>query len=211
VKPAIHCLFDELWPPEKFVEHPRNPNRHPQSQVALLARIIETNGWRNPMVVSKQTGLLIRGHGRLAAARWAGLESCPVSIQSYETPDDELADMLADNRIAELSTLDTEAILKLVEQLQASGDENFATGFTEVDIQNMILAMPDDGNFRPGEFTEEGSENRTTGNIPIMTLNGRKYPLGEDENSELLRLTSEYIAEKGNLLGFVAHLLTLSK
>ncbi len=48
--PAVNCAFDELVPLEKLVPNPRNPNQHPQSQIALLAKVIGHQGWRSPVV-----------------------------------------------------------------------------------------------------------------------------------------------------------------
>jgi hypothetical protein len=41
---SVNCAFDELVPLEKLVPNPRNPNQHPQSQVALLAMVIAHQG-----------------------------------------------------------------------------------------------------------------------------------------------------------------------
>lgn len=60
---------------EKLVGNPRNPNKHPQNQIELLAKIIKAQGWRNPTVVSKRSGFVVKGHGRLAAAQYLGLLS----------------------------------------------------------------------------------------------------------------------------------------
>ena len=54
----ILCTYDKLEPPEKLVENPKNPNRHPEKQIALLAKIIKAQGFRRPIVVSKRSGLL---------------------------------------------------------------------------------------------------------------------------------------------------------
>lgn len=41
--PEVRCAYDELVPLVKLVPNPRNPNRHPESQIKLLARIIEVD------------------------------------------------------------------------------------------------------------------------------------------------------------------------
>lgn len=79
----VACAHTEIWPLEKFVPHPRNPNRHPAEQLRLLGKVIISNGWRSPVCVSRRSGFVIKGHGRLEAARMAGLESAPVDLQDY--------------------------------------------------------------------------------------------------------------------------------
>ena len=59
---------------EKLVGNPRNPNKHPRNQIELPDKIIKAQGWRNPIVVSKRSGFVVKGHGRLAATRLLGLE-----------------------------------------------------------------------------------------------------------------------------------------
>jgi hypothetical protein len=74
----VHCAYDELVSLEKLVPNPRNPNTHPENQIRLLAKIIEAQGWRAPITVSKRSGFIVRGHGRLEAARVLKCESAPV-------------------------------------------------------------------------------------------------------------------------------------
>jgi hypothetical protein len=67
----VECAYNELWPIERLKENPRNPNTHPQKQIDLLAKIIRETGWRSPIVVSARSGYVVKGHGRLLAARAA--------------------------------------------------------------------------------------------------------------------------------------------
>ena len=102
----IKCAYDEIWEIEKVIPNPKNPNTHPENQIELLAKIINTTGWRNPIVISSRSGFVIKGHGRLLAAQKLGLEKVPVDIQDYESEAQEWQDMIADNRIAELAEMD---------------------------------------------------------------------------------------------------------
>jgi ParB-like chromosome segregation protein Spo0J len=63
-----HCAFDKSVDVVDLIPHPRNPNKHDDKQIALLAKIIRSQGWRNPIVVSERSGFIISGHGRLEAA-----------------------------------------------------------------------------------------------------------------------------------------------
>ena len=103
---AVHCAFDEMMPIESVIPNPRNPNTHPDKQIKLLAKIINTQGWRAPITVSKRSGFIVRGHGRLLAAQLLNLETVPVDLQDYESEAAEWADLIADNRLAELATID---------------------------------------------------------------------------------------------------------
>lgn len=127
----IKCLHTEVWALDRFVEHPRNPNKHPEGQLQLLAKILQTQGWRNPIVVSRRSGLVIKGHGRLAAARLAGLTEAPVELQDYASEALEVADLVADNRIAELAEADPFALHSLLAELRLDPDfDVMLSGFT---------------------------------------------------------------------------------
>ena len=90
----IHCAYDELKNIAEVIPNPRNPNTHPEKQLKLLAKIIEAHGWRSPITVSKRSGFVIRGHGRLMAAQMLGCEVVPVDLQDYASEAEEWADMI---------------------------------------------------------------------------------------------------------------------
>ena len=70
----IHCAHNALVDPATLKPNPVNPNRHSAHQIQLLASIIQEQGWRGPITVSKRSGLIVRGHGRLEAALLMGAE-----------------------------------------------------------------------------------------------------------------------------------------
>ena len=53
--------------------------------------------------MSKRSGFIVKGHGRLAAALLEGVKEAPVDYQNYTTEAEEYAVLVADNRIAELA------------------------------------------------------------------------------------------------------------
>jgi len=110
-KPEIRCSHAKVVGLAELRPHPKNPNRHPQKQIELLGKIIAHQGWRRPIRVSNLSGFITAGHGASMAAKAMGWESVPVDYQDYETEQDELADLVADNRIAELAYLDKKAVI----------------------------------------------------------------------------------------------------
>ena len=142
----IHCSHDALVDPMTLVEHPRNPNKHPTKQITLLSKIIETSGWRAPITVSRRSGYIIKGHGRLAAALILHADAVPVDYQDYETEAAEWADMVADNRIAELAQIDLPELKDLLIELDAGDVDMDLTGFSNADLEKMMtdIGLPDD-------------------------------------------------------------------
>jgi DNA modification methylase len=106
----IRCLFDEMVAVKSLKPHPQNRNKHPAEQITRLADILEYQGWRYPIKVSKLSGFITSGHGRLEAAKKAGLKEVPVNFQDYDTQEQEYADLTADNAIALWAEIDFAAI-----------------------------------------------------------------------------------------------------
>ena len=129
-KIKIHCSHTELRDPTSLVEHPRNYNTHPAEQIRLLAKIIKHQGWRNPITVSKRSGFVVKGHGRLAAAMLLKCEEVPIDLQDYKDEASEVADMIADNRIAELAEADQDELNKLLKDESFNDFDIELTGFT---------------------------------------------------------------------------------
>jgi ParB-like chromosome segregation protein Spo0J len=151
----VWCRFDEGVTLEKLVPHPRNYNKHPDTQIALLAKIIKAQGWRNPVVVSKRSGFVVKGHGRIEAARLMQVDAVPVEYQDYETEAAEYADMIADNRIAELAEPDNAMLKDLLQELDTGQMDMDLTGFDAGELERLMtqLHTPD---FQPASKDEQG-------------------------------------------------------
>lgn len=146
--PKVYCSFTKMVPLEELIPNPRNPKRHPESQVALLAKIISAQGWRNPIVVSKRSGFITKGHARLEAARKLALSEAPVDYQAYKDEASEWADMLADNRIAELANIDGPTLKDLLEEMDTGAFDMDLTGYDPKSIEELMteLHVPGTGN-----------------------------------------------------------------
>jgi DNA modification methylase len=104
------CAYTALEPIKKLKPNPKNPNIHSKEQIERLAKIIAYQGQRAPVVVSNRSGLVVKGHGRLAAMKLLKWSEVAVDYQDYESEEQEYADMVADNAIAEWSDLNLEGI-----------------------------------------------------------------------------------------------------
>jgi ParB-like chromosome segregation protein Spo0J len=132
------CNFTRLEPIEKLIPNPRNPNTHPEGQIELLARIIDFQGWRSPIVVSKSSGFIVRGHGRLLAAQRLKLKKVPIDVQTYDNEAQEWADMVADNSIAELAEMDRATLKDLIEALDTGELDLDLTGFDQASLDELM-------------------------------------------------------------------------
>lgn len=158
----VYCAFDELVDIAALVPSPRNPNQHPQKQIELLAKIIKNQGWRAPITVSNRSGFIVRGHGRLLAAQFLGVGQVPVDRQDYVTEAEEWADLIADNRIAELSQIDDGLLASLLSELDVGDFDASLTGFSDKQIDNLLADFKTievrEDNFDPAAAAEEIKE-----------------------------------------------------
>ena len=129
----IKCAYTDEVELHKLQPHPKNPNKHPDRQIELLSKVIDYQGMRSPLVVSKRSGFLIKGHGRLLALQKLGWEKAPVDYQEYENEAQEYADLVADNKISELSTLDSDLMKDLLSDFELEDPELLAFSVFEMD------------------------------------------------------------------------------
>jgi hypothetical protein len=95
----IHCKYDELLPVTQFKVNPLNPNCHEPDQVKRLAKLYQHHGVRHPIIVSRLSGMIVAGHGRLDAAIESGMDTFPVVYQDFDSSDSEYLFMVSDNAI----------------------------------------------------------------------------------------------------------------
>ena len=123
-------LVDKVahWPTARLVPYARNARTHSEEQVAQIAASIVEFGFTNPILAGSD-GVIVAGHGRLAAAQKLGLESVPVVVLDHLTPTQRRALIIADNRIAENAGWD-DAMLRIeLQSLQEDGFNLDITGF----------------------------------------------------------------------------------
>jgi len=155
------CRHDETADVVDLIPNPRNPNKHPDKQVALLAKIIRAQGWRQPITVSNRSGFVVKGHGRLEAAKLLGVERVPVERQEYDSEAAEYADLIADNRIAELAEPDEGMLGELLMDTMFADFDMDLTGFED---------LSDVGAFDVGEVEPPALPDGDRGPIQQMTF-----------------------------------------
>ena len=137
----VFCAHDAIVDVAKLVPNPKNPNQHPDSQIQLLGRIIRQTGWRQPITVSKRSGFIVKGHGRLSAALLEGMKEAPVDYQNYTNDAEEYADLVADNRIAELAETDNRLLADIFAEIDTGEIPMELTGYTEDEVESLVTAL----------------------------------------------------------------------
>ena len=137
----VYCAHDKIVDVAALVPNPKNPNTHPDNQIQLLGRIIRETGWRAPITVSKRSGFIVKGHGRLAAALLEGFKEVPVDYQHYDSEAQEYADLVADNRIAELAEIDQKMLADIFADIDTGEIPLELTGYTEDEVEDLVTAL----------------------------------------------------------------------
>lgn len=184
----------EHWPIDKLLPYVRNARQHSDEQIAQIAASIAEFGFVNPILTGAD-GVLVAGHGRLAAARKLGLPTVPVVVLDHLTPTQRRALVLADNRLAELATWD-DALLRIeLEALQDDGFDLDLTGF-DADALAELLAdeepqiegrteddaapdVPEEPVSRPGDVWRLGPHRLVCGDATTAEAYARLFPDGE--------------------------------
>jgi DNA modification methylase len=127
----------EQWPTAKLLPYARNARTHSEEQVAQIAASIAEFGFTNPILAGSD-GIIVAGHGRLAAAQKLGLEIVPVVVLDHLTPTQRRALVIADNRIAENAGWDDAMLRVELEALQLEGFDLDITGFDADALAELI-------------------------------------------------------------------------
>jgi DNA modification methylase len=162
----------EHWPLARLLPYARNARTHSDDQVAQIAASIVEFGFTNPILVGGD-GVIVAGHGRLAAARKLGLEAVPVVVLDHLTPTQRRALVIADNRIAENAGWDDAMLRTELEALQEVGFDLDLTGFDPDALAELLAGEETDqtGDVDDDEVPEEA--------VAVVSCPGDLWVLGE--------------------------------
>jgi hypothetical protein len=171
----VFCAFDKIVSLTSLVPNPRNPNKHPERQIQILAKIIMNQGWRAPVTVSLRSGFIVRGGGRYEAAKLMQVDDVPVDYQQYASDAEEWADLIADNRIAELSQMDTGLLKDILVDMNTGAFDMDLTGFDDKSLEALmtIEGGPPSGDDMP-EHDEHAADGVKTVTCPKC---GEEFPV----------------------------------
>ena len=150
---TISWLADKIeqWPTDKLVPYARNARTHSESQVAQIAASIAEFGFTNPILAGGD-GVLVAGHGRLAAAQKLGIVTVPVVVLDHLTPTQRRALVIADNRIAENAGWD-DAMLQV--ELSSLQDDDFDLSLTGFDADALADLLAGEETTTEGQTDED--------------------------------------------------------
>ena len=174
----------EQWPTAKLLPYARNARTHSEEQVAQIAASIAEFGFTNPILAGAD-GVIVAGHGRLAAAHKLGLALVPVVVLEHLSPTQRRALVIADNRIAENAGWD-EAMLRI--ELVTLQDDDFDVSLTGFDADALAELLADEDGNGDGETDDDAVPEITETPISrpgdVWVLGGHRLLCGDSTKAE---------------------------
>jgi hypothetical protein len=172
----IFCKFDRIVSAAELTPHPKNPKTHPPKQLDRYEFVVggdpakkkKGNGWRRAVVVSTRSLFITKGNGAWQMAMRRGWD-VPVEFQDYKSEAEEIRDLLADNRLAELAETDDDKLRALLSGLDAADLQ--LTAFDEGDLQKLIR----DSDIPEGEFPITAKLGESYDYVMIFTTNDTEF------------------------------------
>lgn len=107
-----------LAPLEKIRLDPKNARKHSQRNLRAIRASFDRSGQQTPIVISKRSGLVVRGNGTVDALRldpaWTEVAVLEADFDSDRT---EREYAVADNRSAELAEWSSEQLSEIFEDM----------------------------------------------------------------------------------------------
>lgn len=174
----------EQWPTGKLLPYARNARTHSDDQVVQIAASIAEFGFTNPILAGSD-GVIVAGHGRLAAAQKLGLEVVPVVVLDHLSSTQRRALVIADNRIAENAGWD-EAMLRI--EMADLQDADFDLSLTGFDADALAELMAGDEPDGEGETDDDAvpevSETPISRPGDVWLLGGHRLLCGDSTVAE---------------------------
>lgn len=130
----------EMLPIAEIKPRECNPRKHPPEQIEALAKSIREFGFTAPVLIEAD-GTLIAGHGRVEAAKKAGLERVPCLRVGHLTPAQVRAYVIADNRLGLDATWDSDALSAELDALKSDNFDLGVTGFSSAEITKILQVI----------------------------------------------------------------------
>ena len=127
----------EIWEVAKLKPFAKNARQHSPAQIEQLCASIEEFGFTFPILIDEK-GTILAGHGRVLAAQKRGQTHVPAIVARGWPEDRKRAYVIADNRLAEISTWDKKLLGSEIGALQLSGFDISLLGFTDDEIKALI-------------------------------------------------------------------------
>lgn len=126
----------------------------------------------------------------------------PVGYQDFATEDNELAVLVGDNRLAELSTLDLNGLQDIIDGFKETNFDAILAGFEPADLDALL------GEKTP-DFEEEGEKELSESQVTIQVANYRFRMSQEDFGIWIDKLKQEVGFDKEAIIAEIRRRLAI--
>lgn len=175
---TIHGDFENV-PVSRLSVYRNNPRSHSEAQVLQLMNLISHVGYINAIVVDENY-MVLAGHCRLIAARRLGMTSVRVQVVRGLTDAQKRVYVIADNKVAENATWETDMLNSELALLQTDGFDFGAFGFDDLSLSTLGDENVTTLTSAPVESTNDVSETTQNPNEPSQNF----YPFSVNLNAE---------------------------
>ena len=158
---------------DELIPYAGNARTHSEKQITQIAASIRKFGFANPVLVDGD-GIIIAGHGRVAAAKRIGVDMVPTIELAHLSEAERRAYVIADNRLAELAGWDRE-ILRIEFQALSDLELDFDLEITGFETAELDLLLDEDDHNNSDDPTDAIIEPDVG---PALTRPGYVWQLG---------------------------------
>ena len=134
LKPKLEVSYLRL---KDLAPATRNARTHSSEQIAQLVAKISAFGWTNPILIDEDRAI-IAGHGRLEAAKAAGLADVPTITLTGLSATQKRALAIADNKLALNAGWDDELLRLELSDLGLEGFDLSLIGFSDLELKDIL-------------------------------------------------------------------------
>ena len=127
----------EYLNPNDLIAYENNSRKHDADQIERIKKSIQEFGFINPVLI-EEDNTIIAGHARVQSAIALSLKEVPTIKITHLTENQIKAYVIADNRLAELSTWDDDILISEIDILGSNGFDIDVLGFSVDDISKMF-------------------------------------------------------------------------
>ena len=190
-EPSLAITYHNI---EELRADPQNPRTHSRRQIQKLAHSIECVGFNCPVLIDCKLNI-VAGHGRLQAAKLAGIRRVPTICLDHLNEAQIRAFMIADNRLAELAAWDEHLLIGQLKVLEVELKCDLeVTGFEMGEIDMMLEGASSTSNAEPDpadELSELRSGVRVTGTGDVWSLGRHRLICGDALDEQAYRALME--------------------
>lgn len=191
----------EYLPINDFIPYAKNARVHGGQQLDDIVASIKEFGFTNPVLID-ENNILIAGHGRIKAAKLAGLSELPCIRLTNLTDSQKKALRIADNQIPLNASWDMELLMQEVQDLELEEFDLDILGFDEKMLETLLS---DDSELV--DIGAESGESRSGVDMKYLKIDKEKVPVTDDEVSALMKALNDYVEKYGTTVGFAKRLV----